>query len=284
MRGGVSSPELAKRDVMLRGLRVHYAEAGSGPALLLIHGFLVSHREWLPVLPHLTGTFRCILPDLPGFGGSDKRAPGDYPYTREAFAETIADLMTALDLPRAHVCGHSMGGSIAITLAADHPERVQRLVLIDSASYPFSIPLKGKIPLLPVIGPLLFKRLYGRGLFHDYFQNDVWSGHPGVDRAQVDAYYDDFDSPEAREAGYAVLQRTVDLGALGPKIGRVRAPTLIIWGDEDRIFPLGLGHRLVKDIAGARLRIVDTCGHAPNEEKPEETARMITAHLLGTED
>ena len=280
----MAEPEIAHRDVVLRGLRVHYAEAGSGPPLVLIHGFLVSHREWLPILPYLAQSFRCILPDLPGFGGSEKRAPADYPYTREAFAETVADLMTALDLPRAHVCGHSMGGSVAITLAADHPERVNRLVLIDSASYPFPMPFKGKLPLMPVVGPVIFKRLYGRGLFRDYFQNDVWSGHPGCDLKLVDAYYDDFDSTEAREAGYAVLQRTIDVGSLGPKITRIRAPTLIIWGDEDRIFPLGLGHRLAKDITGARLRILETCGHAPNEEKPEETAKMITSHLLGKED
>jgi len=280
----VPEPEIAQKDVALRGLRVHYAEIGSGPPLVLIHGFLVSHREWLPVLPYLASSFRCILPDLPGFGESEKRAPGDYPYTREAFAETVSDLMTALDLPRAHVCGHSMGGSVAITLAADHPERVNKLVLIDSASYPFPLPFKGKLPLMPVLGAVIFKRLYGRGMFRDYFQNDVWSGHPGVDLAAVDKYYEDFDSHEAREAGYAVLQRTIDVVALGPKISRIRAPTLIIWGDEDRIFPLGLGHRLVKDIPGARLRILDTCGHAPNEEKPEETAKMITAHLLGTED
>src|SRR5688572_18304952 len=115
---------------MLRGLRVRYAEAGSGPPLVLVHGFLVSHREWLPILPFLTKRFRCILPDLPGFGGSEKRSPNDYPYTRESFAETVADVMSALEVPRAHVCGHSMGGSVAITLAADRPEMVDKLVLI----------------------------------------------------------------------------------------------------------------------------------------------------------
>jgi pimeloyl-ACP methyl ester carboxylesterase len=269
---------------MLRGLRVRYAEAGSGPPLVLIHGFLVSHKEWLPILPHLTKRFRCILPDLPGFGGSEKRAPGDYPYTRESFAETVGDVMSALEVPRAHVCGHSMGGSVAITLAADRPEMVDKLVLIDSASYPFPMPFKGKLPLLPFVGPVVFKRLYGRGLFRDYFKNDVWSGMPGVDLALVDSYYDDFATREAKDAAYAVLQRTIDVDALGPKISRIRAPTLIIWGDDDRIFPLGLGHRLVREIPGARLRILETCGHAPNEQKPEETARMITAHLLGTED
>lgn len=271
--------ELRHRDVPLRGVRLSYAEAGEGPALLLIHGFLVSHKEWRPILPLLTPHFRCILPDLPGFGASEKPTDGRFPYTREAFAETLGDLLDHLEIDRAHVCGHSMGGAIALTLAADHPRRLERLSLVDSASFPFPLSLKARLPTLPVLGSFVFKKLYRRPVFRDYFENDVFSGHGGVDLERVDEYYDDFSSAEGREAAYATLQRAVmDLSSLGPKVPRVRAESLVLWGDEDRIFPVSLAHRLVNELPSATLHVLQRCGHAPNEERPEETAEALLAH------
>lgn len=277
--------EIRRHDVLLRGLRLHYAEMGAGPPLLLVHGLAVSHEEWLPILPFLAQHFRCIAPDLPGHGKSEKRSPADYAYTREAFADTVADLLSALGIARAHVCGHSMGGGISLALAADKPEMIDRLVLIDPLSLPNPLPLKGRIPLLPVFGPVFWRHLYKRRLFHAYFADDVWSGHSGVDMAQVDRYYETFDAPDAREATYAALTATVvDVSSLGPKIARVRAPTLIVWGEEDRIFPVALGPRLAREIAGAQLHVIEKCGHAPNEERPAETAELVIAHLLGKEE
>ena len=254
-------------------------EEGEGPPLLLVHGFLVNHREWLPILPYLRAHHRCIVPDLPGFGASEKRPPGGYPYTREAFAATMVALLDELGIERTHVCGHSMGGAISLVMAADHAARVDQLALIDAACYPFDVPFKGKLPLLPVIGPIVFKRLYGRRLFRDYFRNDVFSGHPGLDLAQVDSYYEAFRSREAKEAAYETLQNTVDLASLGPKIPRVQAETLVVWGDDDRIFPVGLAHRLVRELPSARLAVIGNSGHAPNEEHPRETAESILSHL-----
>jgi pimeloyl-ACP methyl ester carboxylesterase len=270
-------------EVSLRGLRVHYAEAGSGPALLLVHGLLVSHKEWRLVLPRLQEHFRVLAPDLPGFGQSDKPSPDAYPYTREAYAETLSELLRALDVPQAHVCGHSMGGGVALTFAADHPERLERLSVLDSACYPFPLSAKGRLPLLPGIGPLIFKKAYRRPVFRDYFRNDVFSGDPGLDMTQVDEYYDDFDSPEGREAAYAALKRaTVDIEGLAPKISRIEARSLVLWGDDDRIFPVSLAHRLVRELPRATLRVMPDCGHAPNEQLPAHTAEHLLAHHLGT--
>lgn len=271
-------------DVSLRGVRVRWGEVGSGPPVVLVHGLLVSHREWLPMLPKLAEKFRCIVLDLPGFGASEKPSGDAYAYTREAFADTVADLMSGLSLTRAHLIGHSMGGGISLTLASDRPELVDRLCVIDSMCYPFDVPFKGRLPMLPIVGSVIFKRLYGRALLRDYFRNDVWSGHPGMDLAAVDAYYDDFDPPAARDAAYTALLRTVDTASLGPKIPRVRSKTLVVWGDDDRIIPLALGKRLAKDVPGARLRVIQGCGHAPNEEHAATTAEIVLAHLLGTED
>lgn len=256
-------------------------EAGEGPPLLLVHGLLVSHLEWLPVMERLSRSFRCIAPDLPGFGLSDKPPAQRYPYTREAFAETLHELLRSIDVPRAHVCGHSLGGAVALTLAADFPDAVDKLALLDSAVYDFRIPVKGRVPLLPVVGPLVFKRLYGRAMFRAYFADDVFSGHDGVDLERVDAYYTHFDGPGGRDAAYLALQRTVDVVSLLPKIARVEADTLILWGDEDRLVPVGLAHRLVREMRRARLEVIEGSGHAPNEEHPERTAELLHAHFGG---
>jgi pimeloyl-ACP methyl ester carboxylesterase len=268
------------QSAALRGLSVTYREAGAGPPLLLVHGLFVSHAEWDDVVPLLARRFRCIAPDLPGHGESDCPSPADYPYTREAYAETLRALLEHVEAPRAHVCGHSMGGAVALTLAADHPDQVDRLVVIDSACFEFPMPLKGRLPLLPIVGAVLFKKLYLRPMFRDYFRNDVWSGHPGMDLERVDAFYRSFNRPGARDACYAALQRSIgDVGSLVPKIRRVAAPTRILWGADDRIFPASLGHRLVKEIPDATLDVIPHSGHSPNEEHPEVVAKLITDHL-----
>jgi pimeloyl-ACP methyl ester carboxylesterase len=274
------TPNLIFHDLRLRGTAVRCAEAGSGPPLLLVHGFLVNHKEWLPVLPWLAARFRCILPDLPGFGRSEKPSPAEFPYTREAFAEILAATLEHFELSSAHVVGHSLGGAVAMTFAADYPERVERLCVVDSASYPFPLPLKGRLPLLPGVGPVVFKVLYRRPLFRDYFRHDVWSGHAGLDLDRVDEYYDDFRSRPARNAAYAVLKRAAtDLTTLVPKIPRVEAPTLVLWGDEDRIFPLSLAHRLARELPSAHLHVIEGSGHAPNEEHPDAVAAQLVRHL-----
>src|SRR6188768_4107635 len=120
------------RDVTASGVRLRVAEAGSGAPVILIHGLFVDHTSWDLVMPELAETFRVIAPDLPGFGASEKPPPSRFPYGIEAFAEAIADLYAGLELGPAAVVGHALGGAVALTLAARHPELVSKLVLIDT--------------------------------------------------------------------------------------------------------------------------------------------------------
>ncbi len=268
-------------DMLIRGVRVHYYETGAGPPLLLIHGFLVSGREWLPVVPALAAKFRVIVPDLPGLGESEK--PTAFRYDREGFADTLCDLMAGLDVPRAHVAGHSFGAAVASTLAADHPERVDRLVLIDANSHRFEAPWKARLPLVPVLGPILFKQIYNRALFHDYFKTSVYAPGFQYNRSEVDRAYEMFDPAEAREAAYRILPLTLrDFGALGAKLGKIRARTLVLWGELDPMFPVAQARQLAREIDGARLEVLPGCGHAPNEEMPERTSQLMIQHLSGS--
>lgn len=270
------------QSVQVDGVDVQFVDEGSGPPLLLVHGFLVSHREWLSVLPTLATEYRCIVPDLPGFGASGKPAPSDgAPYGWLPYARVLAALLDKLELPKVHLAGHSMGGGIATTFAAEYPERVERLVVMDGCCFPFDPPLKAKPLLLPHVGQFLFNKLYKRSLFHDYFRNDVWSGHPGMDIELVDDYYRDFDKPDARAAAYAVMLKTVDPSDVAARVPRVTAPTLALWGGDDRIFPVAFGERLAREMPNARLTVLEGVGHAPNEERPAEAARLMIEHFQG---
>ena len=110
----MSSSLIDTRDVSSRNVRLRVTEYGSGPPLLLLHGFLMSHAAWDDVVPGFAARYRVITPDLPGFGESEKPAPTRFDYGVEAFAECVADLISALSLGRPHVIGHGMSGAIAI--------------------------------------------------------------------------------------------------------------------------------------------------------------------------
>jgi len=124
--------------------------------VILIHGLFVDHQSWDLVMPELAETFRVIAPDLPGFGASEKPPPSRFPYGIEAFAEAIADLYAGLELGPAAVVGHALGGAVALTLAARHPELVSKLVLIDTLCYDSGTGRYGELALLPFVGGLIF--------------------------------------------------------------------------------------------------------------------------------
>jgi pimeloyl-ACP methyl ester carboxylesterase len=264
-------------DLLIRGVRLRYTEVGSGPLLILVHGYLVSGRCWSRVLPALSEKFRCVMPDLPGFGESEK--PGDFNYTREGFAEILLDLMAGLDAPRANVCGHSMGGAVAMTLAAEHPERVEKLAVINSVSYPFTPPFSARLVGVPGLGPFIFKTLYNKMIFRDYFKKSVYAPGFKMDEEDLEYFYRCFDRPEAREAAYRAFPAATDLTSFVPKVTRVRAPTLIVWGELDPMFPVALAQRLSRDILGSTLHTLPGCGHAPPEEQPAQTAALLIDHF-----
>lgn len=270
------------RDVTARGVRTRVIEAGSpeDPPLLLLHGFLTSHLEWDEVLDALAERFHVIAPDFPGFGESEKPIPARYAYGIETFAEAVADLVAAFGLGRTAIVGHSMGGAVALTLAAEHAELVQRLVLVDTLCYPFPLSFKAKVPLLPVLGSIVFKQLYGRRLFRAYFRDEVYSPGFTLPYERLDRLYDLFNTPSSRESAYAVLRAVLDTRAVVARVPRVNVPSFVVWGRDDAMLPFSHAQRLAREIHGAKLEIMDT-GHSPHEEKPEDFVRVVTQFLEG---
>lgn len=262
----------------IRNVETYFEDQGTGASpLLLVHGILVSAREWDDVTPLLARKHRVLAPDLPGFGRSAK--PADFPYGRVGYCEHLIGLLDALGVEKVTAVGHSMGGGIAAELAARSPERIDKLVLLDAHCYPLDLNLKARLPLLPILGRLIFMKLYGRSLFRDYFKKDVWNGKGPPTWDRVDRFYDEFSPVESRTAAYKVVQATVDIAPLAALLPSIAAPTLVLWGEDDRYIPLRLGERLARDIPGARLEVIAGGNHAVNEQFPEQVAEKILAFI-----
>jgi pimeloyl-ACP methyl ester carboxylesterase len=273
--------ERITRDVTARGIRMRVVEAGAGPPVVLIHDFLVNHLEFEHVIGPLAARFRVLAPDLPGFGESEKPSPARYGYGIESFAEALVDMIAGLELGRVCLVGHSLGGAVAITLAAEHPELVEKLVLVDAMSYPFLLDFRSRLPLLPFLGGLIFKQMYGRGGFRRHFRDNVFSPGFSLPVDKIDRYYDQFNTPAARESAHAVLQASRDTRPIVARIPRITAPTLVVWGRSDRMFPASFGQRLAREIAGARFDVLDA-GHSPNEECPDAFVHAVSRFLPRT--
>ena len=260
--------------------RVFVHKSGRGAPLVLIHGWLMSHWCFRQVIEPLAADREIIALDLPGYGESDRPSPATWGYDLGSYADVVDEVLRRIALERADVLGASMGGGVSLALAARHPERVQRLVLVGAAVYPVGVRDLGvKLALLPGIGPQLFKRAFLRGQFARGAR--AWSVRDGrlIDDDWIDYFWSRLCRAGGHDAAYACLRMLTSLAENTAEPGRVRAPTLLVWGDEDRLVPLAHGRRLSRAIAGARLEVVPASGHMPFHERPEEFLRVVRPFL-----
>jgi pimeloyl-ACP methyl ester carboxylesterase len=266
------------RDVTASGVRLRVVERGNGPKLVLLHSLFMDHSTWNAVATELADDFCVITPDLPGYGESEKPAPSRFAYDVDAFTSAIADLYAALSLGRAAVVGHGLGGAVALTLAARHPELVSELVVVDALAEGAEPWLYGRLAHVPLAGSLVFKQLLGRSLFGAYFR-DLFLGEGGtITNERLDTYYQSFNTPAARGSVLATLRATVDTRPVAAQTSRIQTRTLVVWGHKDRLMPVSVGQRLAREIRGARFELLDA-GHAPQEERPRELADAVRRFL-----
>jgi pimeloyl-ACP methyl ester carboxylesterase len=269
-----------KRFVTVGGDTLCYVEEGQGPPLVLVHGFLVSHVVWKPVMAKLAPKYRVIALDLPGHGDSARPSPSVFRYDAHAFADRVVGFLDALKVERAALVGHSMGGKVVSYVAAKYPDRVNRLVLVDAQALPHPLPFLGRLIQTPVLGKLLFVHGYRRFAVKLYFQNDVFTRPDMVKDDMVDEVYRCLDLPGGREALYAAMSNTVGKDAEVPGIlDRIKVPVKLVWGDRDRIFPLERAQALQRVLPGSVLSVVEGCGHTPVEEHPDRVAQEIESFV-----
>ncbi|QHN05431.1 alpha/beta fold hydrolase [Granulicella sp. WH15] len=254
---------------MVEGMRVHYRRAGSGPALLLVHGLVGSAGNWNQNIDFLSKSATVYAVDLFNMGESE-RVPG-LDASLEATADRLADCMDALGLADADVAGHSHGGAIVMMLAARHPERVRRLVLFAPAN-PFCDLGKQLISFYrtPVGGwfarriPSLPRKLHATALSRMY-------GDPNrVAEGALEGYTNWLDATMVEHVLRIVRGWGEDMSSLLRVLDAVAViPTLLIWGDRDRAVGLASAQRLRELLPEARLMVLPGVGHLPFAEQPE---------------
>jgi len=254
------------------GLRVRYVRRGRGPALVLLHGFASSIYTWADVIPRLAADHDVVALDLPGFGGSDVRPE----LTPSVYPATVLAVMDRLGIARATLAGNSLGGGVAVVLAARHPERVRRLVLLDTAGFsldparrPWMLRLLGTAPGAAALERLPIKRISVRTALRQVFYEQA-----RVTPERTEEYLAPLARPGSAAAMRSILAGSAQFG-LPELVGEVRVPTLIVWGRQDRWIPVADAARFAAAIPRARLVVLEGCGHLPQEERPAEVVRLL---------
>jgi pimeloyl-ACP methyl ester carboxylesterase len=278
----VAAAPLERAQARVRTGLTSYLRLGEGPPLLLLHGFGASGRNWRGVMEALADRRSCIAPDLPGFGASPPRPAAP---TLDALADEVLALADALGIARFDLAGHSLGAALAATIAGRNPERVGRVALTSFGVRPFAPELVAlgvaRPPLDLSIGlmrPLVdFWRpwseaamltppasaLLGAAVLHG----------PPAEPALWREYLADHSAADGR----AYLTSITAQGdpALQARLPAIGAPTLLIAGREDRVARLPTVQTAQALIPGARLLVIDGCGHLPMIEQPERYAAAL---------
>ena len=266
--------EFTARYLQVDGTRIRYIDVGRGAPVVLLHGLGASMYAWRRNLAAVAAAgFRVIAFDNRGFGLSDKPSA---PYDNAAYARLVIALMDSLRLTDAVLVGHSMGGAIAAQVAIEYPARVRGLVLVGSAGLGAREPLLFRVARWPVLGPAALA-LRGRGFTARLLRSTYFD--PGkVTEADVDQYYAPVAQPEYGRALRGVLQQ-FRFTALEGRLDRIAAPTLVLWGEEDRWVPMGLGRALAAGITRSAFVTVPRAGHSVQEEAPDEVNHLVIRFL-----
>ncbi|MBI4831385.1 MAG: alpha/beta hydrolase [Candidatus Lindowbacteria bacterium] len=229
---------------------------------VFIHGFSSSLYTWRQCLAPIAGKYRVVALDLKGFGFTGKPSSE---YTTDEYVDFLIHFMDALGLQTATLCGNSMGGNIAWRSALKYPERVDKLILVDAAGYEekhAGMPAFLKLSSLPGVGELLSVALT-RGRIRSLLES-AYFDPARVTEQTVSAYYYPMKTEGAMRAVLARLRDgRSDTAQWQSKIPEIHAPTLIIWGANDKWIEKENAIKFHTDIRGSALVIIPECGHVP---------------------
>lgn len=265
--------------ISIEGIRLHFQEFGeqSAPAIILIHGYTASLYVWKTVAPMLADAgFRVIAIDMPGFGYSEK--PKWFDYSIPSQAHVIERFMDRLGIGRAVIIGSSYGGAVAATIALDYGERVEKLVLVDPVTndHVKNHPIL-RIAAVPGFGEVITPFLVGSRAFMKMRMHRTLAptNHDLITNERLRNIQRPINAADGHHAVLAT-SRNWHANRIERDAGLIHQPTLLIWGDQDRVIPIENGYKLYNSVLHSRLVVLKDCGHVPQEEKSEIFAELVT--------
>ncbi|MBI5609224.1 MAG: alpha/beta hydrolase [Deltaproteobacteria bacterium] len=272
-RGPLPGEPAGARFVTENGVRVRVRDVGKGPAVLLLHGFASALETWTTVTPELERNHRVISLDLKGFGWTD-RPEGDY--SPMAQAALVRGVLDQLGVKEFDLIAHSWGSSVALALALQAPERVQKIALYDAWVFEDQLPSFFRWAKVGGVGEALFALFYkqrpGDRISAAFYNPDL------VSEAFVEEIEHALERPGTSAAALAAV-RGQNFAELEPKWPSIKNRTLLLWGREDAVTWLEFGERLQNLLPNAELKVYPHCGHFPMLEARAESNRDLLQFL-----
>ena len=258
--------------VLVHGQRIAYLDVGAGPPVILIHGFGGSMWQWEYQQHQLSQHFRILTLDLPGAGLSDKP---DIDYRPDQMLDYFVGFMDAMKIPQATLAGNSMGAGLAIGMALTHPTRVAKLALVDGlpqhvmeklTSPSVRRALESSAPSwLVSFGNTLFGSLMIESVLQEIVYDPALLTPAVLERSKRNRQLPGLIKP------IMTVRENLPLWESGfaTRLATITHPTLVLWGEEDRVFPIAVGEELHRTIKGSRFIRIPKAGHIPQWERPD---------------
>ncbi len=258
-----------EKFLQIDGNKIRYLESGdSKKTLVLIHGLGASAERWNQVIPLFAEEFRVIVPDLIGFGYSDKPLVD---YTPEFFSEFLQQFLIASDIKRPNLIGSSLGGQIAAEFATSHSQEIEKLVLVSPSGV-----MKQSTPALDAY---IMAALYpNEQSAKNAFEMMECSGKE-VNEVVVNGFIERMRLPNAKLAFMSTLLGIKNSELITSKLQTISTPTMIIWGSDDPVIPIHYADHFVSTIKDCRFFRMDGCGHTPYVQDPQTFASKVMEFL-----
>lgn len=257
----------------IQGVQMHYKDEGEGETILLLHGIMAGLHTWDEWAEELKKNYRVIRVDLPGFSLTGPYPDGEY--TVDKSAALLDEFTDRLGIEKFHLAGNSMGGFISWNFAALHPEKVDRLILVDAAGFLKEPPSILKLFMLP--GASIFVTNMTPRPVVSFVLGEVYGDLASASEETIDLYHDMMLREGNRQAVIDVLGAMEDMPV--ERLKNITAPTLVMWGDQDIWIKPEDADKFLAEIKGSEKIMYKGAGHIPMEEIPEQSVADLVAFL-----
>ncbi|MCV0400858.1 MAG: alpha/beta hydrolase [Nitrosopumilus sp.] len=260
-----------EKFLKIDGNKIRYLESGNSKNnLVLLHGLGASSERWLNVLPYFSKDYSVIVPDLIGFGLSDKPT---LDYTPELFTDFLEKFFAQTGIARLNLIGSSLGGQIAANYTSSHTEEIEKLILVSPAG--------AMQKSTPALDAYVMAALYpNEQTAKNAFELMEASGEE-VPQEIVTSFIERMQLPNAKLAFMSTILGLKNSKPITTKLGSIRTPTLIIWGSEDPVIPITYSDSFISSIQDCRFFRMDGCGHTPYVQDPQTFATKVLEFLNG---